>query len=314
MSIETKELAPFEVQKDKTYLILEKVTKDSPESLQKIGRSKMGGYFSEWVGCPFIPSSDNDLENGGYYDTGFKEFSPEFVGMSDAEVKKILKDREELTRYYESVLAASGKTEKEFLATYKLEIKHNLLLNTRRKDIWLKLYFAMRSTRLCADRDKGNVLKYGNAMYVLVDQEVKKDFKQENAKKKVTVQKWMYDLLDKDKTQLLDYLKYLGWVSTNTGIKEDYTIVELIENKITTSFEKLTEIYDTIKTVSYKDIKVYNDVVKAFNKGLIVKENKEFLFNFIPLGSTLQEVAKNIQYKKNQATFEEFIDKVSKIK
>jgi hypothetical protein len=312
MTTETQ--TKFEVQKDKVYLIAEKVTPDTPESLRGVGRSKMGGYFSEFIGCPYITSSNGDLENGGYYDTGFKEFSPEFIGKSEAEVKKILKDREELKRYYETLLQASGEEEKEFLAKFKLEVKHNLLLNTGVKDIWLKLYFAMRSKRLCPDNEKGNIVKYGDAMYVVIDQQIKKDHKQEFSKKKVNVQKWVYDNLEKNKEQLIDYLKYMNWVSPTTKLKEDYTIVELVENKITASFDKLEEIYNTINTVSHKDVVVYNDVVRAFDKGLIVKENGDYLYNFVPLGATLREVAKNIQYKKNEAVYEDFIEKISKIK
>lgn len=279
-----------EIIENKTYLILEKTTSDTPDALRRIGRAKLGADFVEYAGCPKFVHNYDDITMDGYYDTGFDESSVEFRGKESTAVKKKLAERKKLKLHFESLVKSSGKTEKEFLDEFRLELSHNKIIDTSDITTHLKLYFAMRGNRITPDGEEGNEIVYGKSMYKLVDKKEKEDTKAKYAKMAYDVKHWMHQNLSKEETRrnVHNVLTYINWMKPLTT-SEDYILIEMVEEKIK-SIDALERIYKAKTEVDEKELSLTADIAKWVQKGIITRQKNAFFYNDMKLGETMREV------------------------
>lgn len=279
-----------EIKPNKRYLILEKTTGETPDALRRIGRAKYGSGMIEYAGCPKFVYDYEDLKMDGYYDTGFNENSIEFRGKDPKEIKKTLDERKKLKEFFLQIVANSGKTEKEFLDDYRMELSHNKIVDTTDMNNYLKLYFAMRGNRITPDGEEGNIAVYGKSMYKLVDQEYKEDVKAKYSKMRHEVKMWLHKGLSKpeDKVDVLNTLIYINWLKPLTSV-EDYVLTDMVEQKIE-SIDALERLNTAIKTVDKKEISMTKDIATWVQRGIIKRQKNEFFYEEMRLGETIREV------------------------
>lgn len=279
-----------EIAQNKTYLILEKTTSDTPDALRRIGRAKLGADFVEYAGCPKFVHNYDDIKMEGYYDTGFDESSVEFRGKDSAFVKTKLAGRKKLKSHFETLVKASGNTEQEFLDEFRLKLSHNEIVDTSDMTKYLQLYFAMRGNRITPDGEEGNEIVYGKSMYKLVDKKEKEDTKAKYAKMAYEVKHWMHqNLANKDKRKgVLNVLTYINWMKPLTT-SEDYIITEMVEEKIK-SVDALERIYRAMTTVEEKELVLTADIATWVQKGIIKRQKNSFFYNDLKLGETMKEI------------------------
>lgn len=280
----------YEIKPNRTYRIQEYVNQATPDGLKNIGRSKMGGGFHELVGCLY----DSRTER---YDTGLDKTSREFFGKSEKEVEKTLKDRKELVEHFEYVKA--GRTNEEFLPSYTLEVYHGLLLDTSSRDVFLRLWFAMRNNLIAPQKDTGNRGKYSTASYVLIDNESEKDAKTKFKEQEYDILAWLTKTWDENSEEVLEYLKYTGILdlgakkTSKVGVYE--TVSMTIKNR-----EKLEELSKATKEVAYNDVKIFNQIKKIIRAGEIQKVGQMYVFENIELGVDAHAIAKFLTLKANR--------------
>lgn len=291
----------FEVHPNRRYLITEKPHNDTPIELEKEGKSKAGTVFFEFAGCPWNETKQK-------YDTGLDRTSAEFKNKTEGETNKILEEREELRKHLDYL--RGDRTENDFLANFKLKVYHNEIIDTSDRDNYLKLYLAMRGTTITPSNDKGNLDKYKNSNYQIVNADEQKDAKKELAQMKRESQRWLLKKLDNDKETAIAYLKYVNMISINEKPKEDDLLVETFTHRIDQDYSFLREFYHAIKSDSVKkdDVFLNNEVRQKISKGKIVRQNGKYIYNGVELGANVPEVVFNLKQKEYKELVPELID------
>lgn len=290
----TKNAKPvFVVEPNKKYLITELPNSSTPEALRALGRVKMGGDFRESVGAPW----DDDTKR---YDTGLNKYSREFFGKSQTEVNKILKERKELAEYLDLLTEQSGLTEVQFLAgysedgerrePYKLNVFHGKVVDTSDRDEYLKLYLACRSNLLMPSTEKGNIGKYGSAMYQVGGIEEIHDTKNERAEKEAEVITWVYTNYEGNKEKVFNTLIYANVLEVGQT-KERGILVQLLQLTIK-SYDNLERIHKAITEVDYDEIKQHVAVKRALKRGTLKRSKKGITYEEVILGYSIPEVVR----------------------
>jgi hypothetical protein len=281
----------FEVKPNTKYLILEKPNSGTPKELKEVGRAKLGGKFFEFAAVPWN-------EKYQKYDTGLDKLSSEFIGKDPKEVDKILKDRKALVEYLNALVERHpSKNENEFLAEYRLRIYHNQIVDTSDIDMYLRLFLAMRGTAITPEKEKGNIAKYGNSMYMIVDTEAKVDAKKELAAKKLEAKRWLLNKLDANREEAIEYLRYEGVLAVNQD-KEDAILLDVFEKKIE-DYEVLESFLYSVKKIPLKDVKMHNGIKKLVQKGVIRKEKNGYVYDGAEVGVNLKAAVHFFNQKEN---------------
>lgn len=288
----------LEIVYGKKYLIMEKPTEDTPPELRKIGRAKMGDYFFERASYPY----NITLEK---YDTGLDETSSEFVDKTTTEINKILKDRASLKKHLEAKVKASGMTETEFLEKFSLHLSHNKVIDTTNMDNYLKLHLAMRGTSLAPEGEVGNISKYGNSMYKLVDSEKEINYKKEFARKKYEVKAYINKLLVENRKEAVAYLIYLDLMQPKTD-KEDYLLAELLDRNLE-NFDFTETAYKVIKDIPKEDIYLKNEIRQVLNSKKVTRQAGQFVFEGEELGSNLNAAFQFLKLKTNEKLLKKLV-------
>lgn len=290
----------MQVKKDTSYLILENPNGNTLVSLREHGKSKMTLQAVEYAGCPW----DEDSQ---VYDTGLDPLSKEFVGKSKAEVDKILKERKELADYLKQrVERTPHKNQTEFLAGFKLELAHNKVVDTSNMEEYLKLYLALRGNLLAPEEDKGNIARYGNAFYKVVNKSKQVDIKKETQNRKKEITRWFIEKEDDDLRQVIEYLKYVGFLNSRINIEDAGLVLDIINKKIE-EFDNLEKLHKAIKTVAYTDVKAHNAFVAAYTNNIVRKEKGVYIIEGVVLADTIQESIKILSTKENITLFDKIL-------
>lgn len=287
----------FTVEKNKNYQILEKPDARTPKGLRAIGKSKMGGRFFELASCPYNPKLNR-------YDTGLDKYSREFYGKSDAEIEKILDDRKELVEYYKSQVDAFGGDESDFLAQYKLELRHNERIDTSIMDNYLKLYLVMRGAQLTPEGERGNIGKYSSSMYMIIDPDSVQKVKHKRSSMAFEAITWLGDKLANNRDEAIEYLKYTRVIGIKQS-KTDDVIKSVFQEKIK-DFDFLETFLDAVKTKKRADVQLALEVRKAIFDRKIRKEGNEYVFEGVTLGTDEISIVRSL--KKTE--FAEVADKI----
>lgn len=270
----------FEVQPNRKYLILEKADDGAPPELKKIGRSKRGGGFSEFAGCPYDESTNK-------YNTGLDRYSREFHGKDTKYIERVLKERAPLIEYYKQILGEQDET--EFLADYKLELKHNQQVDTGNPDQYLKLFLVMRGVRVTPEGEEGNIGKYGSSMYVLIDNQEKQDLKTRAIEMKYEAIEWLQKRLKNRKKDAIAYLQYENIIPLGQTAKSNALIQQAFDQKME-DYNALVSFLKTIEEVSVEKVHLTISVRLAIRNNRIQKEGNSFFFNGTELGHDLRSV------------------------
>lgn len=276
----------FTVQENTQYYIKEKPTSETDDELRKLGRSKRGAGFGESAGCTY------DVYNKRY-DHGLDANSKEFQGMSDTEVKKILGQRKSLIKYFEAQQQNGKFSEDEIIAKHKLFVKHEMVVNTSNISDYFRLYLAMRGTVITPPNGVNNFAKYGNSMYILVDEENKQSNRDKVAKLVFDVTKKMTNMLAGDEKMALEVLRYVGLVQPNE-VKEPHYLLETVMDVIKNDFKMLEKLHTTLTETDEQEILAYNRVTLRYIQGRIKKDNTGYTFNGEHLGISLKLIANSL--------------------
>lgn len=284
----------FEVRRNNTYIIKEKATADTPSSLYSVGRSKMGGMFFEFAGCPWD-------ETNKRYDTGLDKTSREFRGKSEQEVNKILNERKELVEHLENLIEShSTKDRNEVIAGLRMKVNHNMIVKTDNPDTYLRLFLAMRGKTITPYTEKGNLGKYGSSMYVIedLDQETKHSEKLANGKMKVL--KWLFNKLDDKKHGKQDVLEVLRHenILSDTQTADNGILVDLVTKRIE-DVATLDNLLHVIEKVPMEDVIIINKIKKLHKNNSLRKERTSYVIDGVELGTSYKEVANNLKKPEN---------------
>jgi len=286
----TTKRAPFRVEKDKKYLIKERINSGTPSGLKEFHRSKMGGGFSEPIPIPF---------SNGRYDTGLNKYSSEFKSKSAAKKAKILEERQDLIDHLNFLVESSGKTETEFLQgidgelLFRLVASHGLILDTSNSDTYLKLFLAMRGNYIMPLTEKGDEGKYAAAMYQIEGVSEQEEDKGNKALMTGEVIEWFMKNYDNNKSTVEKTLVYVDILPVNQT-KSKGILLQTVQKAIE-SFEKLEDLHYTINNVSQEEINMLHSVKKAKQKGLIKYQKGNFYYEAEYLAPTLKGVVAKLQ-------------------
>lgn len=295
----------FQVKADRKYLIEEKPTEDTPVELQKVGRSKAGGFYFEFADIPYSGKSKR-------YDTGLDRTSREFMGKGKEEVEKILNERKPLIEHLDFLVSKHpDKDETKVIAEMRnqRQLKHNLLIDTADLDNYLFLFLAMRGNKITPVNDKGNLARYGSSMYQISDASAKKDYENELATKKFEARQWLMNKLSESRDEALAYLRYEDFIGVNQDKKSDALLMDMFEKAIERDYEKLTGFLDTIRRVSSEDVLQHNVLRQLFFRGVIKKERANYLYDGTILGANMKAVVKFLKQPENSDLAERIFNK-----
>lgn len=286
--------AAFEVLPNKKYLIKERPNSATPLALREQNRAKMGGGFSE-------PLPLNWIESQRRYDTGLNENSPEFAGKSKQYIKKVLDERKDLRDHLDFLVQGSGLTETEFLTgdvdkdipPFRLVVSHNLVLDTSNKDTYLKLFLTMRGKYLMPVTEKGNIGKYGSAMYQIEGSEEATEEKGKKALMQSEVLGWIVANYDSNKEKVFKTLAYAGIMDVREK-KEKGILLQGVQMAID-SFDILERTHSAIHEASWDDIQIHYKIKMAISKGIIKYSKQQYWYQEQVLGATVKEVAARLQ-------------------
>lgn len=278
----------FEVAKDRIYRIVEKVDDSTPGGLREINRYKMVSYTAEPARCLFVGDPET-----GRYDTGFDENSVEFAGKGEAETKKILKERSNLIKWYESKLANYLKTnptstEKDFLASEHcgLDLSHNTMIDTSDMNNYFKLFLAYRGGQITPQCDASNP-RYNGSLYQIVDTTKTETEQTSTSEKKLEVMTWFGNMHKKDSDKLKQYLQYVGALRRGQSATKG-VMLSLLERWIA-DVRNLDYILQTIKNTDYEEVLIKNRISDFVKGRRIIKEEGTFYFEGEKLGRTTQQ-------------------------
>ena len=284
--------APFEVEKNKQYYIVEKTTDETDDALRKENRSKKLAYAFETAGCPYD-------EYNNKYDTGLDEYSREFIGVDPAEIKSILKKRKPLIDTLSKLTRGDDSKEAEEIAKLRTKVYHEMAINTSNPMDYLRLYFLMRSSVVTPPTETNNFAKYGSSMYVLVDRETNKSNKDKHAKMIYKVISYLTLKLESDKQVAFELLRYVNLLGP-TEEKEPSYLLETVHTLLHNDYKTLEKMATVIDEVDEQERRAYSKVAHKYAIGKIKKEMDGFYFNDNFLGLDLKSVAKKLINDKSK--------------
>ena len=295
----------FKVKHKGKYLIEEKPTEDTPVALQKVGRSKAGGFYFEFADIPYSGKSKR-------YDTGLDANSKEFMGKDKAEIDKVLEERKVLANHLKYLVEQHPeKNETKVIADMRnnRKIQHNMLIDTADLDNYLFLYLAMRGNKITPVNDKGNLARYGTSMYQISDAYAKKDYEEELAKKKFEARKWLMNKLSENREEALAYLRYEDFIGVKQDKKSDALIMDMFEKAIEKDYEKLTGFLHTIHRTPAEDVLQHNVLRGLYIKGVIKKERANYIFDGVDLGANVKAAVAFLKKPENSEIAERIFNK-----
>jgi len=280
-------IAPFEVKPDVTYYIKEKPTEDTADELRKHGRSKRGAGFIESAGCPYDDYNKRYLH-------GLDTYSKDYNGLTSSEKTKLTSSRKKLRNELDSLTRNDADKETEVIAGLKLILRHDMAINTANPTEFLRLYLAMRGSVITPPNQMDNYGKYGQSMYVLVDQQESESNKDKHSKMVFKVTSSLTTWLANEESKAWEYLRFANLLGPNEE-KEPHYLLETITKLINTDYKQLVRMYDLITETDYQDILAYNRVREKYLNGKIKKEVEGYTFEGEFLGLDLKVIARKLR-------------------
>lgn len=293
------------IQKNRLYRIVEKPGNTTPDALRKAGRFKMVAHTAEPARCLYRGTIEN-----GVYDTGFEESSLDFRNKDPKEVKKILKEREELANYFkirkeQYLKSHPDKTENDFIAGIGIDMSHNQVIDTSDMETYLKLYLALRGGKMTPEDDKFNPI-YNSSLYMLIDSEGTDELAESYATKKLEAMTWFGTTLKEKPDTLKEYLRYVGAISISRTVS-NRVLIDVFEKFISDS-TKLDELLRVKNEVDLEKVTIINKIRLLRSKRKIVKENGIWYYGNTELGKTDYQIYETLMKDGNENILQKFIE------
>lgn len=211
-------------------------------------------------------------------------------------------DRKELIDYHKFLVdSRADKDERRVVSANRMNVWHNLVVDTSNIVWYYRLWLAMRGNTIVPIGEKNNLAR--KAMYQISDEQEEVNYKEELAKNRMKAEQWLYARLgsgESSKKEALEYLRYEGILSITQTVKEDALLMDLFKRNMD-NYEKLTNFLRTIATVPADDIYVTNDIVRAIAKGVIRKGNSgAYIFENTELGVNPKDILRNLKKEENK--------------
>lgn len=293
------EKVEFKISPDKVYRIYEKLDGSTPNELKELHRYKMVANTIEPARCMWVGNPHT-----GRYDTGLDTTSKDFRGLTEAQAKTALKDKQKLINYYESRRDAylkrnTDKSETDFLASEEcgIELRHGLILDTSNMDIYMRLYLAFRGGQITPDVDTSNP-KYNPSLFAISLMSTENDNTESKFDKEARVITWYTN--HKANDNLEDVIKTLQYVGALAyGRTATAHVVGGILQQHIKDVTKLDELLKVIDSVEIEEIYIKTKINHLIKKMVIKREDNVYYYKGNALGKGLTQIYDTITNHDN---------------
>lgn len=297
----------FNVLENTTYRLRSKKDPSAPAEMQEMGYSKYPGTGTI-ARCNF----NKDSSGGGVYDSGFDMSSRLYLKLSEAEKKKVVKERKD--NVLDPFLNMKGLDNTRYKSSsfedwdsFLVDLREDRVFNTSDYLHRMELYIALVTNSIVPPGANEYDYKYDGASFVLESSKVKTKKETENKKLKLKAAANFNSLLEKKKSSLIDILVYLGFDELSRTTGDEDVLISYLENKVQKSGE-MTEMFNELaeKVTDQEgeaEVKVNKLIINAFKtkNTNFAKEGGKIFYKGSELGKTEKEAAKHLVENKNMA-------------
>lgn len=307
----------FVIKDDQVYKIEDKLDKSAPDGFQKHGLTKYPSLdVKDIVYAPY----DEEAE---VWDLGFTKESPCLSNLEESEASTVAKKLEEFIK--KPFIAQKGgkesflsqESENTFLDTFKIELQKDRIFDTKKPKDRLSLYLALLNKSLTPPNKESDP-RYSTSSYVVVNREESVNKKQEiEFIKDKAISKFFF-LLEQDRDQLIEMLKFSKAITMNfdndMGLQSAFKrYIEKDNSK--QNAEMFLDLVDEMSTDKGRDkLYIYSELKKAaedMSNDNIVNKRGTYMIKgdteMIEVGGSLQQAASFIQENKSaKGAFEKY--------
>jgi len=302
------EVDGFKVYDNTNYTVRDKIDYDAPSGYVERGVSRLP---SDGVGDTFTCgfSSIDEMSSEGVWNTGFYPSSKCYNNIqSDKAIASLVKLAvENVKKPYQKRLGLPDDTKlsQEGSNTYwdnkTFKVYSGQVMNTRKIEDRVNLYFALLTGHLTPEEHKGNS-SYSKSTYIVIDIDKGIKRKDEKARDKFEAIYSFMDMVKTDKKRVISVLDYIGLSMSDTA--EVSTMMSMFEEFIEKDESKLklynSTMDETDTPKGREKIEIYTKLKSRFpTKGVSKSANGVYFFNGEEIGGDLKTAAANISSQKH---------------
>lgn len=292
----------LDIRENSVYKVVGKPDPSAPSGFVELGVSKLPqAGIGNRLSARWVKTGVNDDE--GLFDTGLYANSPIFQKMTKEEAADVLKAvKKHIIDPYETKYGERGKLNQsntEFWKSYGVKVYDGKFFSTEDVDDLLGLYIAMIGYGLTPKSQLGNPA-FSNADYVIEDKEKVKTIRQERADDSITAIAEFGMMLNENKTQLLNILKYVG-IPGLTAKTDESTLKAVFFAWVSSgdnpkAFRRAIKLSKDDKTRDV--IPLYTILSDLLLTKVVTRQGNNIVFEGTPLGADVRAAANNLNTLK----------------